>query len=75
MYDQDLAQQAHDQQDPMIMREVSISGAAGLYLEVHPEPDHALCDRETQLPLPRAEKLLLTALEIHRSRVAEGPWV
>ncbi|MYD60306.1 MAG: hypothetical protein F4W91_04645 [Gemmatimonadetes bacterium] len=32
MYDQALAQRAHDQQDPMIMREVSISGAAGLYL-------------------------------------------
>jgi len=51
------------------------AGAAGLYLEVHPEPDLARCDRETQLPLARAEKLLLTALEIHRSRVAEGPWV
>ncbi len=32
MYDADLARRARDQQDPMIMREVSISGAAGLYL-------------------------------------------
>ena len=32
MYDKDFALKARDQQDPMIMREVTISGAAGLYL-------------------------------------------
>ena len=58
-----------------LTRAAIAAGAAGLYLEVHPDPDSARCDRETQLPLPRAENLLLTALEIHRSRTAEGPWV
>jgi 2-dehydro-3-deoxyphosphooctonate aldolase (KDO 8-P synthase) len=27
------------------------AGAAGLFLETHPNPDSAFCDRETQLPL------------------------
>ncbi len=58
-----------------LTRAAIAAGAAGLYLETHPDPDNARCDRETQLPLARAENLLLTALEIHRSRVAEGPWV
>ncbi len=58
-----------------LTRAAIAAGAAGLYLETHPDPDSARCDRETQLPLARAEKLLLSALEIHRSRAAEGPWV
>ena len=58
-----------------LTRAAIAAGAAGLYLEMHPEPERAQCDRETQLPLQRAENLLLSALEIHRSRAAEGPWV
>ncbi len=58
-----------------LTRAAVAAGAAGLYLEVHPDPDRARCDRETQLPLRRAENLILSALEIHRSRAAEGPWV
>ncbi len=58
-----------------LTRAAIAAGAAGLYLETHPEPARARCDRETQLPLARAENLLLSALEIHRSRAAEGPWV
>ena len=58
-----------------LTRAAIAAGACGLYLEVHPDPDCAQCDRETQLPLARAEDLLLSALEIHRARAAEGPWV
>ncbi|MSS71342.1 MAG: hypothetical protein EXS64_07615 [Candidatus Latescibacteria bacterium] len=32
MYDREFAQKAHDQQDPMIMRETTILGTASLYL-------------------------------------------
>lgn len=32
LYDRDLAERAHDQQDPMIMREINIQSAAHLYL-------------------------------------------
>ncbi len=57
-----------------LTRAAVAAGAAGLYLETHPDPDAARCDRETQLPLRRAENLLLSALEIHRARAAEGAW-
>ncbi len=58
-----------------LARAAVAAGAAGLYLEVHPAPNDALCDRETQLPLPRAEDLICSALEIRRARNAEGPRV
>jgi 2-dehydro-3-deoxyphosphooctonate aldolase (KDO 8-P synthase) len=34
------------------------AGADGLFLETHPSPDAALCDRETQLPLATLERRL-----------------
>ncbi|MDQ1348425.1 MAG: 2-dehydro-3-deoxyphosphooctonate aldolase synthase, partial [Acidobacteriota bacterium] len=47
------------------------AGADGLFLEVHPDPDHALSDRDTQLPPDRAEALLASLLRI-RSAVTTG---
>ncbi len=58
-----------------LARAAIAAGAQGLYLETHPDPDRARCDRETQLPHDRAERLLLSVLEVHRARIAEGPWV
>ncbi|HVS13094.1 MAG TPA: 3-deoxy-8-phosphooctulonate synthase [Thermoanaerobaculia bacterium] len=58
-----------------LARAAVAAGADGLYLEIHPDPDHARCDRETQLPLSRAEELLAGALSIHRTLRAEGPLV
>lgn len=33
-------------------------GVAGLFLEVHPNPDEAISDKENQVPLDRAEEML-----------------
>lgn len=40
------------------------AGADGLYLEVHPDPDHALSDHATQLDPAAAEELLAAALAV-----------
>ena len=58
-----------------LTRAAVAAGADGLYMEIHPNPDQARCDRETQLPVQRAEELIAGALSIHRTLVAEGPLV
>ena len=58
-----------------LARAAVAAGADGLYLEIHPDPDSARCDRETQLPLARAEELLTSVLAVHRTLRAEGPLV
>ena len=40
------------------------AGAAGLYIEVHPEPTEAKCDSATQLPTSMAEDVLAAALKV-----------
>ena len=42
------------------------AGADGLFLEVHPDPDKALSDAATMLPLTQVEALLKKAAEIRR---------
>lgn len=58
-----------------LARAAVAAGAAGLYLEVHPDPDNALSDSTTQLDPERAGRLLTQALAVHRSltAVAESP--
>jgi 2-dehydro-3-deoxyphosphooctonate aldolase (KDO 8-P synthase) len=43
------------------------AGAGGLFLETHPNPDFALCDRETQLPLENLEERLESYLHLRRA--------
>ncbi|WP_157072891.1 3-deoxy-8-phosphooctulonate synthase [Candidatus Magnetominusculus xianensis] len=43
------------------------AGASGLFLEIHPDPDKALCDGPNMLELKNAETLLSTAADIHRT--------
>ncbi|MGH9382281.1 MAG: 3-deoxy-8-phosphooctulonate synthase [Thermoanaerobaculia bacterium] len=50
-----------------LTRAAVAAGADGLYLEVHPNPEEALSDRETQLDPSRAERLLIEALAIRRA--------
>jgi 2-dehydro-3-deoxyphosphooctonate aldolase (KDO 8-P synthase) len=40
-------------------------GVDGLFLEVHPDPDKALCDGPNSLPLDKVEDLLKKLLQIH----------
>lgn len=53
--------------EPLTLAAVA-AGAAGLYMEIHPCPDEALCDRATQLPPERAESLIEQAQALYRSR-------
>ena len=47
-----------------LARAAVAAGADGVFLEIHPDPDSALSDRETQLPPDRAERLLASLLAI-----------
>ena len=56
-----------------LARAAVAAGADGLFMEVHPDPDRALSDAATQLPLDRAEALALSAVEIRRALQAAVP--
>jgi len=47
-----------------LARAAVAAGADGVFLEVHPRPDAALSDRETQLDPARAERLIADLLAI-----------
>ena len=49
-----------------LSRAAVAAGADGLFLEIHPDPDHALCDGPNSLPLEEVEPLLRVVREIHR---------
>jgi 2-dehydro-3-deoxyphosphooctonate aldolase (KDO 8-P synthase) len=53
---------------PAMVRAAVAVGVDALFIEVHPDPDAALSDRETQWPLSDAEALLDQALRIHLAR-------
>lgn len=46
-------------------------GVDGLFMEVHPDPDNALCDGPNMIPLDRVPRLLKTVHAIH-ALLAEG---
>lgn len=54
-----------------LARAAIAAGADGVFLEIHPDPDAALSDRETQLPPDRAERLLASLLAI-RAALGSG---
>ena len=56
-----------------LARAAVAAGADGLFLEVHPDPDRALSDAATQLPLERAEALAIAVLEVRRALRAAVP--
>ncbi|NPA48749.1 MAG: 3-deoxy-8-phosphooctulonate synthase [Thermodesulfobacteria bacterium] len=43
---------------PPLARAAVAAGVDGIFMEVHPEPEKALCDGPNSLPLPEAEALL-----------------
>ncbi|HPU98065.1 MAG TPA: 3-deoxy-8-phosphooctulonate synthase [Candidatus Hydrogenedentes bacterium] len=47
-----------------LARAAAAWGVDGLFLETHPDPDHALCDGPNSLPLDRVEPLLRKVLAI-----------
>jgi 2-dehydro-3-deoxyphosphooctonate aldolase (KDO 8-P synthase) len=50
---------------PVIAKAAVAAGADGVFLEFHPEPDKALCDGPSCLPLHAAAELLSTLKAVH----------
>jgi 2-dehydro-3-deoxyphosphooctonate aldolase (KDO 8-P synthase) len=50
---------------PHLMRAAVAAGVDALFMEVHPDPAHALSDAPAQIPLAEVEGLLRTAKAIH----------
>ena len=44
---------------PVLASAAVAAGASGVFMEVHPDPDNALCDGPNSLPLDQAEALLI----------------
>jgi 2-dehydro-3-deoxyphosphooctonate aldolase (KDO 8-P synthase) len=53
-----------------LARAAVAAGADGVFLEIHPDPEHALSDKDTQLDPARAERLLASLLRV-RAAVSE----
>ena len=50
---------------PPLARAAVAAGLDGIFMEVHPQPEKALCDGPNSMPLDRVEPLLKTLLHIH----------
>jgi len=51
---------------PVLARAAVAAGVAGLFMEIHPDPDHAWSDGPNQWPLAHAESLLTMLVELDR---------
>jgi 2-dehydro-3-deoxyphosphooctonate aldolase (KDO 8-P synthase) len=51
---------------PILSRAAVAAGCNGLFMEVHPDPDQALCDGPNSWPLDRLEPLLKDLLKCSR---------
>jgi 2-dehydro-3-deoxyphosphooctonate aldolase (KDO 8-P synthase) len=51
---------------PTLAKAAIAAGCQGLFMEVHPNPEEALSDPATQIPLSYVRDLLRQCLEIHR---------
>ncbi len=52
---------------PALARAATAAGASGLFVEIHPNPDHAISDAANQLPLNKLELLVKDCLAIRES--------
>ena len=50
-----------------LMRAAVACGVDGIFFEAHPDPERALSDADTQLPLAQAEAFLDEALRVHEA--------
>ncbi len=50
-----------------LARAAVAAGADGVFLEVHPDPEHALSDSAVQLDPERAEELLRSLIAVRRA--------
>jgi len=52
---------------PVLARAAMAAGIDGLFMEVHPDPDNALCDGPNSWPLDQTEKLLRQLLAVREA--------
>lgn len=52
---------------PSLAKAQIAAGADGIFMEIHPDPDGALCDRENQWPLSRTQSLLKDLKRIYET--------
>ncbi|MEP4053491.1 MAG: 3-deoxy-8-phosphooctulonate synthase, partial [Litorimonas sp.] len=52
---------------PVIAKSAIAAGANGVFLEFHSDPDTALCDAPSCLPISGAGDLLKTLKELHKA--------
>jgi 2-dehydro-3-deoxyphosphooctonate aldolase (KDO 8-P synthase) len=57
---------------PALARAAVAAGAHGVFLEVHPEPDRALCDGPNSWPLDGTEELLAGLQRVYAAVREEG---
>lgn len=57
---------------PLLARSAIAAGIAGVFMEVHPDPDNALSDGPNMLPLNKVEQLLRQLSEIDNIIKASG---
>lgn len=50
---------------PTLARSAVVSGANALFIETHPNPDKALCDRESQWPIQNLKELVESLIALH----------
>lgn len=55
--------------EPLSRAAVAV-GVDGVFMEVHPDPDKALCDGPNSLPLDKVEALLKKLLKIHEACIS-----
>jgi len=52
---------------PYLSRAAVACGIDGLFFEVHPQPDKALCDGPNMIPLKEFKNLIESLVEIHKT--------
>ena len=50
---------------PYLSRAAIAAGADGIFMEIHPDPDNALCDGPNSLPLRDVKPILESVIEIY----------
>ena len=57
---------------PVLARCAVAAGASGVFIETHPQPDHALSDGPNMIPLAAMPKLLAGLLKVHAAVRDQG---
>jgi 2-dehydro-3-deoxyphosphooctonate aldolase (KDO 8-P synthase) len=57
---------------PVLARAAVASGVSGIFMETHPDPEHALSDGPNAWPLARMKELLSVLCDIDRLVKARG---